>query len=593
MKKIGESGQLFILAVVVIGLVVVMVIIMTGGSLTFSQNSKYHSDAVQATHLAEAGIDKAVASLNASGGVFNGEPETSLGPGSYSVVITDKNALTKKITATGFIPNKTNPKTQKTIELEISKGTGASFKYGVQVGDGGLIVGNNSRVNGSIYSNGNITLANNATITGDTYAAGGIAPIANQENDCVSPNCSDYTFGKNINGENRLDVAQSFRPTITSTINKVSLKLKKVGSPPNITVRILGDSANRPDKDNRLSSGTLYSNLVSTQYGFTDIILTTPAALQAESNYWIVIDTSSDDTNYWSWSQDAGLSYSRGQAKWSPNWQAANPSWNNINTGDMDFKVFMGGTATYINGANGVVIGGDAHANTLRDLSIGKAAFYQVSENITAQSYFPNSTDPVPLSMPLSSAVISQWKNEAENLAVTTGNITTCPASLRGKYLGNVTLPNNCTVTIVDGPVWIAGSLTLSGGNIVKLSSDYQSTSGYLIVDQQVILNNNNSIQGSGSAGSYLVLISEFNSRDDPEQKYAVDVQNNGNTGIVYANLGTIRISNNNNMTEVTGWRLQLENNVVINYDQGLATTFFSSGPSGSFTIVKGTYKIK
>ena len=48
------------------------------------------------------------------------------------------------------------------------------FFYGVQVGDGGLEMKNNSVVNGNIYSNGNIIGSSGAKITGDAFVAGGI-----------------------------------------------------------------------------------------------------------------------------------------------------------------------------------------------------------------------------------------------------------------------------------------------------------------------------------------------------------------------------------------------------------------------------------
>lgn len=47
-----------------------------------------------------------------------------------------------------------------------------SFHYGVQVGDGGLVMSNNSTVTGNIYSNGPIVGANNAAVTGDVWVAG-------------------------------------------------------------------------------------------------------------------------------------------------------------------------------------------------------------------------------------------------------------------------------------------------------------------------------------------------------------------------------------------------------------------------------------
>lgn len=127
----------------------------------------------------------------------------------------------------------------------------------------------------------------------------------------------------------------------------------------------------------------------------------------------------------------------------------------------------------------------------------------------------------------------------------------------------------------------------------LKLDSSFGGSSGALIVDRFITLSNNNKLLGSGTQGSYLIAVSEFNSRDDPSHRIAINISNSGNQGIVYANLGIINISNSNTMTEITGWQLNLTNSVTINYDQGLAGAFFSSGPSGSYSIIKGTYQLK
>ncbi|MBI2639425.1 MAG: hypothetical protein HYW90_00835 [Candidatus Sungbacteria bacterium] len=50
-------------------------------------------------------------------------------------------------------------------------GGGASFLYGVQVGDQGVVFNNNSGIQGSIYSNGNLDGDSGALITGDAIVA--------------------------------------------------------------------------------------------------------------------------------------------------------------------------------------------------------------------------------------------------------------------------------------------------------------------------------------------------------------------------------------------------------------------------------------
>src|SRR3989338_8286044 len=50
------------------------------------------------------------------------------------------------------------------------------FHYGVQIGDGGLSMENQSKVTGNVYSNGSISGLAGAEITGDVWVAGGTQP---------------------------------------------------------------------------------------------------------------------------------------------------------------------------------------------------------------------------------------------------------------------------------------------------------------------------------------------------------------------------------------------------------------------------------
>ncbi|MCL4367046.1 hypothetical protein M1563_02665 [Patescibacteria group bacterium] len=585
-----ESGQILILGVIVIGLVLVNTLVIIGGSQIYSNNAKYSVEETQATNLAEAGVDKALASLNATGGSYNGDSEIQLGEGSYSVTVTTPDVGTKVIEATGYIPSKAEPKVTRTIKVSASKGLGVSFNYGVQVGEGGLQMSNGARVNGSIYSNGNVSMSNNSIVTGDAYVAGGVAPAPDQESVCTTPSCTDFVFGKNVAGNDQLDVAQSFKPSVSDYLNKISLNLKKVGSPPDITVRITKDKNGSPDKNNVIASGTLPASLVTGNYGFVEVTFTSSPQVNSGNTYWILLDTTSNATNYWSWSADSSQGYTRGAAKWSANWQATTPIWNSTLV-DLDFKTFMGGTRTNITGTNGSTVQGDAHANTLNSLLINGGAYYQTANGISAGNYYPGSADPPAKAMPVSDANIQAWKDAATAAGVYTGNISSCRTTLGpGKYVGNVTFTNNCMVTIKD-PVWITGYLNLSNNVVLNLDSSYGASSGVIVVDGVITLSNSCRLLGSGTAGSYLLTLTTYDSRTNGST--AVSVANSGNQGVLYAPYGMVVISNNNHMTELTAWKINLSNNVVVDYDTGLASSFFSSGPSGSFSIIKGSYQEK
>lgn len=594
-KENSQKGQIFVLAVIVLTLILINSLIIISGAMNFFQNSKYSVESTQALNLAEAGIDKAVASLNSYAGNYNPDPnqEVALENGTFTIAVTSDNATTKTILATGYVPNKANSRAKRTVKIQVSKGIGASFNYAIQSGSGGLEMSNNARVNGSVYANGNIVMSNNAVITGDAYVAGGIQPEADQEHDCAAPNCSEFIFGRT---SSEADVAQGFRLSTSTILNKVSMKLAKVGSPSDLTIRILGDNGGKPYKNQVLASGTLYSSLVTSNFGFIDVTFANSPTLTANTTYWIVIDTSANSSKYWKWEYDTTQGYTNGGAAYSANWQAGTPVWNTIN-GDFAFRAYVAGVSTYVQGTNGAAIGGSAYANTLRDISITKGAYYQVIQNVTAGSYYPNSPDPQTQVFPLSDSNIDEWKNLAADPdrggKVYTGNITNCPGRLnQGKYEGSISLPGGCSVT-VGTPIWVTGNLTFGGSNTIRLDPAMGSSSGVFIVDNFISMSNNNKIIGSGTAGSYLIMLSVFDSETDSLKRRAISVSNNGNSGILYANKGDIYIANNNTFTSTTAWKLTLENNVTLNYDQGLAGAFFSSGPSGSFTVIKGSYQDK
>lgn len=590
-----QSGQVLILAIIVAGLVLLNILLIIGGSQLFSQNTNYTVESTQALNIAEAGINKALATLNKTAGNYNGESEVDLGVGSYTVTITNKGASAKLITSTGYIPNKTNPKVKKTISVVASNGVGTAFNYAIQIGEGGLKMDDGSMIKGSVYSNGNVKLDNDAKIIGDVWVAGGTSPTSDQETDCQGVNCIDFIFGKNVSGYDRLAVAQSFTPTVSQVINKVTLKLKKFGNPPNVLVRILKDKDGRPDEDEVLTSGTLSAGLVTNSYNLVEVAFNQNANLYVDNIYWIMIETSLNNSNYWSFSADQAQSYNRGIAKWSSKWNENSPDWYSPNL-DFGFQTFMGGTITKVEGESDnhrTVINGDVHANTLKNLTIQKGAYYQVVDNVIASSYYPGSIDPLPKSFPISDGNMSDWKNQAQDLGVYTGNINNCPTTLvAGKYVGDVRFPQNCTV-VIGQPIWITGKLDIQENVTLKLNPSFGVSSGVVIVDGFIELDKDGKALGSGTSGSYLILLSNFNSKNDNEGRDAILVKRDGNTGVLYSGLGSVRLSKDNHITSITAWKVKASRDVIIEYDQGLAGTFFAFGPSGAFSVIKGTYQIK
>ena len=172
-----QNGQILIIAVIFLVVILVLATSLftrTAGFLRFGSNSILRE---QATNLAEAGIDKAIWQLNETVGSYTGETDTTFGTtGSFTVTVVDKTASLKTITATGYIPNSTNPRAKRTIKADVLiSAEQISFRYAAQVGSGGVNMKNSSRINGAVYSNGNITGSGLSVITGDAYAHGTIS----------------------------------------------------------------------------------------------------------------------------------------------------------------------------------------------------------------------------------------------------------------------------------------------------------------------------------------------------------------------------------------------------------------------------------
>ena len=601
-----QSGQIIILAFIALGVMLFTVLFIIGGAQLYFQNASYSANAEKAIAIAEAGVDKAIASLNKTGGSYTDE-STILGDGAYSVTVTNKDAITKVIESTGFIPDKNNPKVKRTVKINALRGTGVSFNYGLQVGEGGLELGNGNIIKGSIYSNGSIIMGNVNEITGDAWVAAGVSPTANQQADCQV--CAEFVFGKIIDGQTRLDIAQSFKPSITDKIRKVALKVKKTGPGPHADpiVRIMGDDNGKPKRNEVLATGVLNNLLVTGDPGFIDVTFFTNPTLIAETTYWIMIDTSANNTNYWVWQNDTAASYNRGQPKWSADWGAGNPVWNDLtggpNLNDFSFNIYMGGTINSITSGNNSKVLGDVHANTINGLTIQKEAYYQAIANSTVggsacpnPKCHPGSEDPAPQAFPISEANINSWKSGAESAGPLPSPTCGSPVAWGpGKYSGNLILGSSCSIK-VKTPVWITGNLTLENGNSFILDSSYGSTSGVIILGTDgtqgyATMGNQNKILGTGEGSSILVLLTTYDSRVN--QQTAITIGNVGNSGGFYADKGIIDPGNSNKFKELTAWKITLTNDSIIDYETGLASTLFSSGPQGSYSLVKGTYQVK
>lgn len=526
----------------------------------------------QSYFLAEAGIEDAMTRLNAGKTVASGDTVTIDG---QTATITMTSSPSGRVIESLADYQGANRK----MRLQVIAGIGVSFNYAVQTGNGGFIFSNNAGVNGNVYANGNIQGASGAFVTGSAVAANSISLVTDQTND------SPLTPPNNINFRNTdptQDTAQSFKVSVTSSLNRIQVYLKKVGSPSNITMRLVTDNAGAPST-NVIDTATINSSLITTNYGWIDALSTTNVQLTAGTTYWIILDNSGTSaSNYYVIGGNS--SYVDGNAligQYAGTWNATSPAGL-----DTYFKVYLGGLTSTI---SDVTVGtgsiGDARAYNVTSSTVSGSLYCKTGSgnNKVCNTSLP---DPVPQPFPISDANIQQWKDEGEAGGTITGNHTQIGGSIGPKKItGNLTLSETVTIT---GTLWVEGNISMTNNAIIKLISTYGADSGTIITDGYIILENNVVFQGSGTSGSFIMIVT---TSDCPVStscggRYALDISNNVESILVNAQRGTVRMSNNASAKGITAYKLFLENNAVVTYESGLANVNFSSGPGGSWNII-------
>lgn len=579
-----QDGQIIIIAVVFTAVLLTLAGALMGYITQYTRAEKNSIASTQALHLAEAAVDKAIFELNQNQS-YSGESGTSLGAGTFTVSVATSGSI-KKITATGYVPNSTNPVAYRTIKVQASVNTSiVSFRYGVQVGEGGLTMYNGSQINGNLFSNGNAGGSGGGTVTGDLTVAGGTQPTPDQQWQTQN---TDWNLG---DVSSRANAAQSFVPTATNSLNKVALNLKKTGTPSDITIKIVTDNAGKPSKT-VLATGSIPASNITTNYGFAEAAFSTTASLTSGTTYWIIAIASVNASNYFSWGMDNGDLYTSGTGKYSTNWNASTPVWNSVG-GDLGFRTYMGGVNTSLSNIN---VGGNAWAHDLSSCTVGGNAFYQTISSCTVTgTQFPGSSDAAPAPMPISDAQIDEWKEIAEAGGVISGNYTINNSQTLGpkKIDGDLTVGIGGTISL-SGPVWVKGNITFSNNSTLKVDASTGTSSAIILADYPgsestkgtIYLSNNMTITGNGSANTYPMALSTNTGAN------AISLNNNASGVILYASQGTINVANNGAANQITAYKLVLNNNVVVNYINGLQNGSFSNGPGGSWAVIPGTYVI-
>lgn len=236
-----------------------------------------------------------------------------------------------------------------------------------------------------------------------------------------------------------------------------------------------------------------------------------------------------------------------------------------------------------------VSVGGNAYAHTLISCVITGDAFYASSNSCVVKGVaHPGSADQPSQPLPITNAQLADFKAQAAEGGVISGGYTLSnnkSATLGPKEItGDFSISNGATVTLT-GTVYVHGSVSLGNNTTLTVSPALGASGAVLIADGSISLSNGATSSGNGTPGSTLMLLSTA-------QNSAISVSNNAVSVIFYASNGTVSLSNNTHAKQITAYRLQLQNNATVEYDQGLQSQGFSNGPGGSWTFVPGTYAI-
>jgi len=200
--------------------------------------------------------------------------------------------------------------------------------------------------------------------------------------------------------------------------------------------------------------------------------------------------------------------------------------------------------------------------------------------------------------LPISDEMIDDWKGVASSSQIIT---SPCPYEISedttlgpAKIECDLEISQDPVITLA-GNVWVAGNILIKNSAVIRSSPSLGKKSVAIIADNlanrltssKITLNNSATFYGSGSQGSYVLLISQNNSAENGGVENAVSIaQTVSGDLLLYAGHGKIFLNNSSDLREVTGYSLDLRNQANVIYETGLANLLFSSGPGGSFSIV-------
>ncbi|MDD3480955.1 MAG: hypothetical protein PHW75_01870 [Patescibacteria group bacterium] len=173
--KTNKKGSAWIGILLLLAFVATLGLALLADSILTIAQSTRASQLLVAQALCDAGIEKAIWELNDDSG-YSGETDINLETGIIDIAVAGTSE-TKDVYVTSYVPvteNKVDARVKRTVRAKLTaenNEAGFAFHYGIQVGESGLSMSNNSQVIGNVYSGGSISGGNGAYIRGDVYVS--------------------------------------------------------------------------------------------------------------------------------------------------------------------------------------------------------------------------------------------------------------------------------------------------------------------------------------------------------------------------------------------------------------------------------------
>lgn len=470
---------------------------------------------------------------------------------------------------------------------------GTSFNYGLQVGSGGLYMDGSAKINGNVYANGDIVGISGTQWSQQNEIKGSVvsATLSNSTELLsiydVSASSSHFSFGLNNNNQ---DIAQSFIAATTTPINEIHFYIKKTGTPANAVVKIVNDNNGNPGPT-VLTSGTLNSLTVTNSFAYVPVVMSSQFSMMVGNTYWIIIDNPSNDNNkYYSLIAYSDY-YTDGNTKQG---RFVN-NLSNIGSGNIDFnmKIFVGGDKGSISGVKiGSSASDEAWAHNINNTTVSGSLFCQngAGNNKSCDMSRP---EPVSAPYPISQANIDEWKSQAEAGGATSSIIidgskvrTFGPIKINGDLI-----IENSGKLYITGPIYVAGDVIVSGSGKIYVDQSLGSASVNIISDGLIKIEGSGGIYGSGVSGSYVVLNSllSCDGYSNCSSNPAIHISGSAGSVVLNAPNGAVKLEGSAKIKAGVSKMLIMDGSTIVDYESGLTSVNFTSGPSGSW--VKQSWK--